>query len=293
MAAHVPRRHVQRSRCELLHHLPRGVRVSLCRVAVRCAVRGGQVLPGGVDGLRSVRRWLRVHARVHVACPSSVHLCSRSIQSRRLARVSVLQSWLRVPVAWIHERHRGSVCCGAVLLFRLRDVQQLQCWLRVSCWFDEWNANSVRVPSGSIQSVGRRFVHQLHGRLCVSFRVNVYDTGGCDLSVWTLQSVWRCVVHQLQCGLRVPVAWIHERDRGSVSCRRLQCVGRDVMQQLYRWQVRCDTGDAERLVQWHVSPWSILARRLDGVSQLQRRLRVSRLRLYFVDCEGVSGGAVL
>jgi hypothetical protein len=65
------------------------------------------------------------------------------------------------------------------------------------------------------------------------------------------------------------------------------------MQQLYRWQVRCDTGDAERLVQWHVSPWSILARRLDGVSQLQRRLRVSRLRLYFVDCEGVSGGAVL
>jgi hypothetical protein len=81
----------------------------------------------------------------------------------------------------------------------------------------------------------------------VSSGVDVGDTRCGDLCGRPLQRVWRDVVQQLQCGLRVSGRRRDERHRRCVRCRSVQRQRRDVVQQLQRRLRVCrrvDVGDA-------------------------------------------------
>jgi hypothetical protein len=61
-------------------------------------------------------------------------------------------------------------------------------------------------------------VQQLQCRLRVSCGLDVGDSGGCDMSIWSLQRVWRDGVQQLQRRLRLSHSWLYQCDCLAVSC---------------------------------------------------------------------------
>jgi hypothetical protein len=63
--------------------------------------------------------------------------------------------------------------------------------------------------------------------------IDVVDTACGDVSVWDVQCIWRDVVQQLQCWLRVSRCLNVSYTTSRVVCSwHVQCIWRDVMHEL-------------------------------------------------------------
>jgi hypothetical protein len=132
--------------------------------------------------VQQLQRWLCVCHWLDVGITVSCDLSVRPLQRVWCDGVQQLQRRLRVPTAWLHERHSRSVSGWHLQWgWRLR-LQQLQRWLRMPC--------------------------------CVNHR----NAGIVDMSVRSLQCVWRERVQQLQRRLHLSSTWLHERHGLAVCC---------------------------------------------------------------------------